>query len=236
MLRKLRFSNEGGTESQVRCKVDPTCNMNSRLDDCGCPCEYQAGQPLNAAYMRTIESILHPKLESNLERDLLMIGLGGGEMVQSFLFASTSASITAVELSPDVIEVAKHAFGLARTQEKFPGRLKLLNQDSMIALSSMTEDSYDAVVVDCFKGKGEVPESCRSEAFAKEVLRVLKPGGTFLQNMWSFSWESQAVYKDFDASLALYKRVFPAGVQVNKVPMPAMIDFVRILQTEKPLD
>merc|ERR1719265_2236829 len=162
-----------------------------------------------------------------------MIGLGGGALLMSLIYDNPTLSVTAVELSSDVLEVAKSAFGLEQAQEKLPGRLELVHGDGLLVLSSMQGTSYDGIIVDCFVGKGEVPESCRSKVFADEVVRVLRPGGILLQTMWSFSWESGRVADDFKATTALYSSAFGSGFHVTRVPMPPEFDFVHILNAEK---
>lgn len=229
--RQMIFGDENGVESEVRCKVEKGC-VNSE-HTCGCPCEYVVGQKLNAPYMKTIMSQMAPICESFAKSKVLMIGLGGGELAQYMMYNCNQIYLTAVEISDEVVDAAMNAFGLRVTQDKFPGMLEVKSTDSMSALKETSGGAYDAVIVDCFAQRGEVPLDCRSEAFAKQVSRVLKPAGFSLQNMWSYSWDSKRVASDFNQTVALYKDLFPNAVKDIHVPMPALIDFVEIIRIDK---
>jgi hypothetical protein len=146
-------------------------------------------------------------------------------------------SIDAVELNGDVIDVAKRYFGLDQTEQRFPGRLSLQKADALVALEGRAFETaperYDAVLVDCFAGAGEVPESCRSRQLAEAAKRVLKPAGVLLQNIWDYSPTRSAVTEEFQTARSTYTQVFDGALEDIKVPMPPRVRWVHVLRATK---
>merc|ERR1719163_1751980 len=106
---------------------------------------------------------------------VLIVGLGGGELVQELLHKCPQMKIEAVEYSADVIDVARQFFGVADSERAYPGRLTLERADAWEAIKQKKDNSYDAVVIDCFGEGGEVPETCRSRQLAEKVRNMLTP-------------------------------------------------------------
>merc|ERR1719428_496665 len=107
--------------------------------------------------------------------------------------------------------MARAYFGLGESETKFEGRICVEQADASSAVRERVANSgerYDAVLVDCFSGGGEVPESCRSRELAKTVKQILKPGGEMLQNIWHYSRMRQQVSAEFEATKAIYTEVF----------------------------
>ncbi|CAK0895390.1 unnamed protein product, partial [Prorocentrum cordatum] len=71
---------------------------------------------------------------------------------------------------------------------------------------------WDAVVVDCFVGKG------RSAELVDDIKGLLKPGGMVVHHMWHASPEDRRVAPEFQATLQEYRRSFgPDRVEVQPI-------------------
>jgi len=228
--RSLRFGDECATETTVVCKNPEPCRK------CGkCPCDIDAGAGLSVNYMQVMYEQLGPwclKADSKV----LMLGLGGGELVQYLLNQCPGMHIDAVELNGDVISMARTYFGVKESESTFKGRLDIEQADALVAVgerADVASESYDAVLVDCFSGGGEVPESCRSQELAQKVKDILKTGGALLQNIWHYSPKSERVHQDFLDTKSIYSNVFDGALDDLPVPMPASVRWVDILKATK---
>jgi len=217
--RKLKFGAENGLETLVYCKNSPYCEVT-----CGaCPCEFDDTRPLTMSYMQSMFDQLGQVCNASLPTRVLLIGLGGGELAQYVVHRCPNVHVEAVELNGAVIELATRYFGLGETKAA-TGRISVEQDDALNAVSNRARrsDRYDAVLVDCFAGNGVVPESCRKEAFAKNVSAVLNANGRLVQNFWHFSAGHSEVKTEFQEALATYRRVFSV-VQIDPVPMPPLV-------------
>jgi spermidine synthase len=106
-------------------------------------------------------------------KDLLMIGLGGGETVK--LFSRYGIRTTAVEVDPAVAETARVHFGLP--EQGF----RLVVDDGRRYLRRH-EQVYDFVVLDAYAGSCPPAHLFSIEAFA-EMKGRLRPGGLLAVNV-----------------------------------------------------
>mmetsp|Transcript_31960 Transcript_31960/g.72931 ORF Transcript_31960/g.72931 Transcript_31960/m.72931 type:complete len:298 (-) Transcript_31960:19-912(-) len=242
--RLLRFQDECATESRVHCEGNlpleaGTCDGNCRE----CPCQFDASKGLSANYMQTMFQQLAPVCSNAGSSRILMIGLGGGELPQYLLKHCSQMSVEAVELNPAVIDAARRFFGLtaaeAAEENAENPRLVVEHGDAEAAVRGRLQKSlhgqYDAVLIDCFAGHGDVPETCRSERLAEGVRGLLKPGGLLLQNIWDFSPNHPEVAQAFSNTVGLYSKVFGDQLRVIDVPMPPRIAWVKVLRGEGPV-
>lgn len=232
--RSLQFGDECATESEVICKSNGACGSHC-VDSC--PCDVDTSVGLNA-YMQTMFEQLGPRCSGEDAR-VLMIGLGGGELTQYLLHHCPGMHVDAVELNGDVISLARAYFGLGESERKFKGRLTIEQADALTAVGerALAGEGYDAVLVDCFSGGGEVPESCRSRTFAEKVKAILNPAGVLLQNIWHYSKMRQQVSGEFAETKTIYRKVFDGALDDVPVPMPPKIRWVDILKaTQKSED
>lgn len=231
-LVKMQFGDECAVESIIKCKGQP-----GRFKDgeCGgncedCPCYYDPTQGLSAHYMDTMFQELSPWCTSREPSRVLSIGLGGGELPQYLIHHCPHMSVEAVELNRDVIEAATLFFGIKEVEKSSGGRLKVEQGDAGQVVQLKPAGQYDAVLVDCFKGGGVVPEGCRSEAFARNVQKLLTPSGVMLQNIWHKSRGHPEVGVQFHDTVKTYREVFNGRMTDIHVPMPVNIRWVEVLK------
>ncbi|CAK4680116.1 hypothetical protein LEN26_013926 [Aphanomyces euteiches] len=132
-----------------------------------------------------------------------LVGLGGGALA-SFIQASMStsiASLTACELDPSVVAVAKEFFGLQTN-----ARLDVVVQDGLDFIAQAAPSSLDAILLDVdaksshekTMGLTAPPLDFVTDTFFQTVVSALSDHGIFLVNV---SCRSSSTYQDILAKL-----------------------------------
>jgi len=232
--RVLQFGNTCGEESSVICK-----SVVCKRDKCGeCACDDQSTlNPTLNAYHTVMYKQVGPLCHANGSSRVLFLGLGGGSLARYMLHNCPGMSIDGVEISADVISMARDYFGFGAL-EKQSARFRMEHNDaysavSHRAISPADKGSYDAVFVDCFQGSGVVPESCRSRSFADKIKEILKPGGLLLQNFWFYSPWVPEVADHYKKTKVNYGGAFESHFEALDVPSPPSIHWVSILKATK---
>jgi len=127
--------------------------------------------------------------------NLLEIGFGGGRTAWYLHKHVPSLDITAVELDPAVVQLAKKHFGV-RSEDKF--KITVSDGRSHMLKSS---DTWDVIMIDAYRGPF-VPFHLLTEEFFKVVKSKLKPGGVVVQNI-------EPTTMMFDSAIATIQRVLP---------------------------
>lgn len=146
---------------------------------------------LPVEYTRFMTAALsyHPEVKSILE-----IGLGGGSTAWYLHKTFPSISITAVELDPVVVELAKKYFFI-QAGDKFKievldGRLYLVRHEA----------KFDVILIDAYRGPF-VPFHLLTKEFFQRAKNRLSPGGVVAQNV-------EPTTMLYDAALATIASVF----------------------------
>ncbi|SDB15022.1 spermidine synthase [Bauldia litoralis] len=105
-----------------------------------------------------------------------IIGLGGGRTAWYHHKSVPDLHFTAVELDPQVAQVADQFFGV-KAEENFD--LEIL--DGRVWLTK-SDETYDLIMVDAYRGPF-VPFHLLTTEFYEEVASHLKPGGIAIQNV-----------------------------------------------------
>jgi spermidine synthase len=147
---------------------------------------------LPVAYTRvmTVALAYTGKLENLLE-----IGFGGGRTAWYLHKHVPTLDVTAAELDPAVVELAKKYFGV-RAQDKF--KINVADGRSYLTKS---RERWDVIMIDAYRGPF-VPFHLLTEEFFKVVKSRLKPGGVVVQNI-----EPSTMM--FDSAIATIQKVFP---------------------------
>lgn len=107
---------------------------------------------------------------------VLLLGLGGGSVISLLRQRGISpSSITAVEIDPVVIELARRHFAL----DSFAG-LRVECADAL-AFVQQCRETFDLVIVDVFIDD-EVPRSLEDKEFLTALAQMLAPRGRLLYN------------------------------------------------------
>ena len=112
-------------------------------------------------------------------KNALIVGLGGGSLVP--LFGEQGIELEAVELSPEVIELARGYFGMNLPAEK------VHEEDGRVFLARH-EGSYDVVILDAFSGD-RLAMTLVSREGLETAKAALHPGGLLVLNTWGIDTE-----------------------------------------------
>jgi spermidine synthase len=126
----------------------------------------------------------------------LIIGVGGGT-IPGFLHKHyPKMKIDAVDIDPDVIDVAKLFFGLKEDEV-----LKTHTADGRKFIEE-TKERYDLIILDAY-GADSIPYSLATKEFLEAVRKALAPKGIVVANLWSRASNSL-----FDSMLKTYQDIF----------------------------
>ena len=125
---------------------------------------------------------------------ILQIGLGGGRTSWYIHKHLPDSSVTAAEIDPEVISLAKKYFGIK--EEK---HFRIVSRDGRLFLANH-KGQFDVIFIDAYRG-AFVPFHLLTTEFYRLVKEKLKPGGVVVQNI-----EPGTML--FDAALVTIRSVF----------------------------
>lgn len=111
-------------------------------------------------------------------RRILVVGLGGGSLPMFLRKHYPAAEIDAVDIDPDVVNVARKYFGF---REDAQMRAHVGDGREFI---ERFRQPYDMIFLDAFSSDS-VPAHLTTQEFLRAVRRALKPGGVVVGNVWS---------------------------------------------------
>ena len=127
---------------------------------------------------------------------VLIVGLGGGT-IPGFLHKHyPETSIDAVDIDPDVVDVAKRFFGFRED-----ATMKAHVTDGRRFIEECKEP-YDVIFLDAF-GSDSIPYHLATREFLQAVRRATKPDGVVLGNVWSSS-----INRLYDSMVRTYQATF----------------------------
>lgn len=129
-------------------------------------------------------------------RRVLMVGLGGGTIPMFLHKHYPKTVIDAVDIDPDVIDVAKRFFGFRED-----ATLRAYAEDGRRFIEARP-NHYDIIFLDAF-GPDSIPYHLATREFLQAVRRALAPGGIAVGNIWDR--DSNDLY---DSMLRTYRDVF----------------------------
>jgi len=129
-------------------------------------------------------------------RRVLVVGLGGGTIPMFLRKHYPQATIDAVEIDPEVVQVAKKFFGFREDS-----RMRVHTADGRRFIEQCRQP-YDIIFLDAF-GPDSIPRHLATVEFLQSVRRALTPRGLVAGNVWSRSTNRQ-----YDAMVRTYQEVF----------------------------
>lgn len=105
---------------------------------------------------------------------VLLLGLGGGTTIHLLRQSHPTASVTALEFDPEIIEIAKKHFGV----ENLPG-VTIIEGDATAIIRKLRAEGarYDLILDDIFYNvTGKLSHG--QQATIKHLMSMLNPGGT----------------------------------------------------------
>ncbi len=129
-------------------------------------------------------------------RRMLVVGLGGGTLPMFLRKYYPNATIDAVDIDPEVVDVARKFFGF-REDEFMNAHVG----DGRRFIEKLRQP-YDVIFLDAF-GSDSVPARLTTQEFLQAVRRAVAPGGVVVGNLWGRS--SNPLY---DSMVRTYQEVF----------------------------
>jgi len=108
-------------------------------------------------------------------RDVLVLGLGAGNVPLLLQQRPGKFRITGVEIDPAMVALARKWFKLDEVPD-----LEVVESDA-VKFVAACQSQYDLVVVDLFQDR-EVPPSAETEEFILNAVGLLRPGGRLMFN------------------------------------------------------
>ncbi|OQS00149.1 methyltransferase [Thraustotheca clavata] len=163
-------------------------------------------------YHKSIVALLKMYLELKkpaAKHQSLLVGLGGGALASYIQATMSNVAVTAIELDPEIVEIATKHFGLQTNSN-----LQVVVDDGLAVLRSAAPESYGSIVIDVdAKSSHEKtagitcpPLEFVSEASIQAMHKALNSNGVLFMNV---SCRSSAMYKDVIAKL---RAVFKAPI------------------------
>ena len=130
---------------------------------------------LEVVYTRSMMAFL---LFNPRPRNILMVGLGGGSLAKFVYHYIPEARVTAVEVNPQVVTIARQFFLLPQNDE----RMNVMVGDGVeyVARKGL---SAEVLVVDGYDAESQV-EALTTLPFYRDCARVLGDDGILVVNLW----------------------------------------------------
>jgi len=113
-------------------------------------------------------------------KNVLILGLGGGTVVQLIEACYPKAKITGVEIDPEIIKIGKKYFRLGEIEN-----LEIINANAIKWVKRFNVlkhyNNFDLIIIDLYIGS-KFPEKVASEAFLKELKKLLSKEGRIIFN------------------------------------------------------
>lgn len=118
------------------------------------------------------EKLWKKGLKNMHAKRILVFGIGGGAVLRHF----PDSHITAVDIDPEIIRIAKKYFGLGRQKNVI-----IVQSDARLF---RTIKKFDLVIVDLYTGN-DVPNFVSQKEFLHRILGFVSPGGQLIINYFS---------------------------------------------------
>lgn len=136
----------------------------------------QSGSYIRMLWNRALRKFRIDRLQNVMT--VLVLGVGGGTVIELLVKSFPRAVITAVDIDPTMIVIAKKYFGI----DKYPNvRLKCDDANRFVEHSTKKGTAFDLIVVDLFIGP-KIPEFVSSTPFLKNLHAIVRPGGHLVIN------------------------------------------------------
>ncbi|MGH8618490.1 MAG: fused MFS/spermidine synthase [Burkholderiales bacterium] len=130
---------------------------------------------LEVAYTRCMMGFL---LFREPPPSVLLVGLGGGSLAKFLHRQFPDTRVTAVEINPQVVTIARHCFLLPPNDE----RLEVVVAEAAQYVGEATR-TWDVVMVDGYGAEAQAEEVATLK-FYRDCRARLKPGGVLVVNLW----------------------------------------------------
>lgn len=151
----------------------------------------QSGGIVKNIWQKPLSKIRNQK---NTFRKVLILGLGGGTVVQLIKVHWPKAKIVGVEIDSEIIKIGKKYFNLGKASN-----LKIV-EDNAFNFVTKTQGKVDLIIVDMYLGKNYPPNAEKDE-FLENVKNILSQKGVAIFNRLDINFLSANL---FESSLRKY--------------------------------
>lgn len=134
----------------------------------------QSGRYIRMLWKRAFHKFRLERLDDI--QSILVLGIGGGTVIELLATRYPGASITAVDIDSTMIAMAKEYFGIGAIPN-----VRLVRAEAKAFIERAKKDAYDLVIVDLFIGR-EIPRFVESAQFYRSIKQTLKPDGVLILN------------------------------------------------------
>ncbi|TAN43832.1 MAG: hypothetical protein EPN22_08820 [Nitrospirae bacterium] len=155
---------------------------------------------LDALLMEYYQAMMCALVFAGKPQSVLMVGLGGGAMVNFLLQSCPSASIDAVEINEQIISLAHDYFFLPKENP----RLTIIHAAGQDFIKQQADCGrrYDLILIDAFNQDGPASLMIEGE-FLNTCRELLDDGGISVANLWTGpTCNFPAVYDSVNAAFA----------------------------------
>lgn len=170
----------------------------------------QSGGELLGMWEKIFKSI---EKQEKLFKKGLVLGVGGGDVVRLIQSSFPKVSITAVELDPVMIDIAKNNFGTTSKNTRF------IIEDAQNFINENVR-KYDLIICDLYIGRFN-PKFSREKIFLKKIAKSLNKDGLILFN----AHYDRKFQKDFDEFYKLGLDIFDEVSVAYKFPRNQVLLF-----------
>jgi spermidine synthase len=143
-------------------------------------------------------------------RRVVLLGMGGGEMLRAVRRTLPSAELVGVELSPLTAAIARHEFGVEQLG------VHVVVGDAFDYALAVQRGYFDAVLVDVFDD-AVIPAKFRTADFFRGCRGALAPRGLLIMNVWPPELEPELVSRLVEAGFTAVRRELAAGGNVELI-------------------
>lgn len=154
----------------------------------------------------------HLHLQRREIREVLLLGLGGGNIIHILKEQFPDSFIRAVEIDAEVVRLGRNHFGF---DDYTNVEIVIDNAFSHVKFET---DRYDLVIIDLFID-AEVPREAEEEGFLKRLLQLLRPEGMLMYNRLLHTPELRELTEAFTRKM---QRIVP-GTQYFKADQNRML-------------
>ena len=130
----------------------------------------------------------------------LLLGLGGGTVVQLIKARWPEAKITGIELDSEIVKIGKKFFGLGEIDN-----LEIINNDAIEWVNSCQDRKFDLILVDLYVG-GKLPKGAEDKAFLKNLQKLLSQKGVIIFN-WLKNKDEKRFIETLKRNFSNFNRV-----------------------------
>lgn len=123
--------------------------------------------------------MLMPLVLIDAPRDVILIGLGGGQQVRFVHQNLPQLRMIALEIDAEMVTLARQYFGLPPDDE----RLQVVTADGAVFVAGL-ENQCDLLLQDASGENNGIVDALHTEAFYRDCHRALRKGGIMTVNVY----------------------------------------------------